>query len=281
MRGFSARKMAPAWRPSRQLAARGGAWLGLLAVGLVGTSVLAQDEYWEEVAGLQVLRSDASLPLARVFDSPDYLHQLIVTEASGPAFVLDLKAQSVSSLDPEAIAWSEEDLPAPDLAQALELGLFLNDAGILSFQGATEGYVIQPEPPLVGELSAEKLMASKPDYAHAAEKYTPDAKVIAALSKVQSPTVIKVFFGTWCSYCKHYLPQLMKTVEASHNPAFHIEFIGVSEDQSEPADLLGKYDVSLTPTFVVLQNGEELGRFEEEPLVSVEADLARILKVGS
>ena len=257
------------------------ALLTLLGIAGPGQDASAQGEVWEEVAGLQVVMADASLPLARVFDSPDYLHQLVVPEDGGGAFVLDLKAQSVSSLPGEAISWSEDDLPVPDLAQASELGLFLNDEGILSFQGETGSYIVRPEPPLVGEITAEKLMASKPDYVHAAAKYVPGEKEIVALGKVKTPTVVKVFFGTWCSYCKHYLPQLMKTVQAANNPAIRIEYIGVSEDQSEPAELLGKYDVSLTPTFLVLQNGTELGRFEEEPLVSVEADLAHILKVGS
>ena len=248
------------------------------ALGLVAVqgSALAQD-VWEEVAGLQVVHADATLPLARIFDSPDYRHQLIVTDDGG--FVLDLKSKSVSALPADAIVWNEEDLPAPDMAQADELGLFLNEEGILSFEGDDGTYVVQPEPPLVGEISADKLRAAKPDYVHAASKYQPEAAMVAAISGVKTPTTIKVFFGTWCSYCKHWLPPLMKTVEAAKNPAIQLEFVGMSEDQSEPADLLGQYDVSLTPTFVILQNGEEVGRFEEEPLVSVEADLARYLGV--
>ncbi|MEZ4649201.1 MAG: thioredoxin family protein [Candidatus Eisenbacteria bacterium] len=260
-------------RRSGALAGVLGAALGLVAIG---GPALAQDA-WEEVAGLQVVHADATLPLARIFDSPDFRHQLIVTDAGG--FVLDLKSKSVSALPVDAITWDDQDLPAPDMTMAEELGLFLNEEGILSFQGDDGTYVVQPEPPLVGEISADKLRAAKPDYVHAASKYEPNKAMIAAISGVKTPTTIKVFFGTWCSYCKHWLPPLMKTVEAAKNPAIQLEFVGMSEDQSEPADLLGQYDVSLTPTFVILQNGEEVGRFEEEPLVSVEADLARYLGV--
>lgn len=252
----------------------------LLAPALTGNpSAATTGESWEEVAGLQVLHAEENLSLARIFDSPDFLHQLVVPGAGEEAFVLDLKARSVAALPIAAITWTEDSLPVPDLAQAVDLGAFHNDEGIVSFDGDGGLYTIQPEPPLVGPISMEKFRAAKPDYVHAAAKYAPDAASVEALTKVKSPTRIVVFFGTWCSYCKKWLPHLMKTVEAAQNPALQLEFVGMSEDQSEPADLLREHDISLTPSFVVLQGGKELGRFEEEPLLSVEADLARILKV--
>lgn len=249
----------------------------VLILALVGAAPVARADGWSEVAGLQVARADATLPLARIFDSPDFRHQLVVLNEESPALVLDLKAQSVSSLAASAIAWTDGDLPVPDLGQAVEVGTFLNDDGILGFELAEESYLVRPEPPLVGVITLEKLRAAKPDYVHAAQKFVPDESAVAAIAKVRTPTVVRVFFGTWCSYCKHWLPHLMKTVESAKNPAFTIELVGMSEDQSEPADLLRAHDISLTPTFVVLQGDEELGRIEEEPLVSIEADLARIL----
>ncbi len=249
------------------------------ATALSSTAVLAEDgESWEEVAGLQLVLNDEVDGLARVFDSPDYQHQLVVPSGEVPAFVLALKAQTVAQLPAESIAWTESDMPIPSTGDAADLGMFFNDDGILSFDADAGHYVVQPEPPLVGTIAADVLAKHKPDYVHAAGKYKPDAESVAVLKAVKNPTTIKVFFGTWCSYCKHYLPHLMKAVEASGSDKFTIEYVGVSEDQSEPADLLGKHDVSLTPTFVVLQGGKELGRFEEEPIVSVEADLAHMLK---
>jgi hypothetical protein len=45
-------------------------------------------------------------------------------------------------------------------------------------------------------------------------------------------------------------------------------------------DLLKAYKVHITPTFVVLSGGEEIGRIERKPRVSLERDLADLLRVS-
>jgi thiol-disulfide isomerase/thioredoxin len=147
----------------------------------------------------------------------------------------------------------------------------------MSFDGVADSYQVQPEPPLVGDISYEKLCSAKPDYVFASKSYAPDPKSIAALRKVATDTQIELYFGSWCSHCKHWVPRLMKVFDETGNPHLRVNVHAMSEDQSEPAESIRKHDVSKTPTFVVVQNGAELGRIEEEPLVSIEADLVRIL----
>jgi thiol-disulfide isomerase/thioredoxin len=130
---------------------------------------------------------------------------------------------------------------------------------------------------MVGPVTPEALRRDKPEYFHAASKYVPAAADVKVLQAVTGETKIVVFFGTWCLICKHYLPHLLKTVEAAANPRITLEYVGVTEDHREPADLLKRYGVNATPTFVVLQGGKEIGRITEEPDDSVEADLAAIL----
>lgn len=236
--------------------------------------VVEEAEGWEETAGLQLVVDGEIDPGARIFDAPDFQHTLVVPTA-GSSYLLALKAQEVLAFGSEGVAWTAARLPVPDPAFAENVGMFFNDAGLLQFDTDTASYIVQPEPPLVGAMTLLKLREAKADYAILADEFAPDAGVLAKLAASPGAEV-KVFFGTWCSYCKHWLPPFMKTM-AEAGDKFSAEYYGVSEDMSEPADELSRYDISTTPTFVVFQDGKEIGRIEEEPLESMEADLLHIL----
>lgn len=232
---------------------------------------------WEESAGLRCVVSDSMDPGARIFDSPDYQQSLVVPSAGDHAFLLALRSQTVRSMPKSSLQWDSAGRPAPNPADGEDAGGFLSQEGSMLFTAGDETYAIEPEPPLVGELTLEKLRAAKPDYVYAAERYTPDAKAIAALKGVTQDTQFVVFFGSWCSHCKHWMPGFLKTVEAAANPHVSVAIYGMNEDQTEPAAAMRKYGTSRTPTFIVLRAGKELGRIEEEPTGTVEGDLAQIL----
>lgn len=277
----------PRFRACRSIRAWPGRVASALLLGslaLPGTMLAAgqtepEGPVWEEAIGLQVTAGDSIVAEARIFDSPDYQSQLVVGP-DGSGWVLSLVDQGVAVLPAEAISWTEDELPIPDPSASSDGGLFQNDDGILTFAAGDGTWSVRPEPPLIGAVSVEKLRRAKPEYFHAARKYRPDATTVAALRTVERETEISVFFGTWCLYCKKYLPRLLKTIEEAGNPRLHLSFYGVNEDQTEPADALRRLGVSATPTFLILQDGREVGRIEEEPDVSVESDLAYILGVG-
>jgi thioredoxin 1 len=233
---------------------------------------------WDEAAGLQVMSEEALDPAARIFDSPDYKQQLLVPGEGGDAYLFDLKAKTYSVIPAASLSWTPDDLPVPpDPATAAPGGGYGTDGGVVSFKAGGKAWMIQPEPPLVGKVSLQQLREDKPDYVHAAARYHPDPAAIKVLQGVANDTQIVVFFGTWCTYCKHWLPRLLKTLETVNNPKITPEFVGLSEDQKEPADAIRQYGVTQTPTFIVLQGGKELGRIEENPKATVEGDLASIL----
>ncbi len=249
------------------------------AIDAKGAAVKPAGEPWDEAAGLQVLADDAVDAKARIFDSPDYQTQLIVPGTGESAFVLGLKTQTLRLLPGKSIFWTAEDKPVPNLADAVSSGPFMKQGDVVSFTANDASWQVQPEPPLVGPVSLEKLEEAKPDYVYAASRYTPDAASVQALRKLGTDTQVVIFFGTWCTYCKHWLPRFLKTLETVNNPKLTAEFYGMSEDQVEPRDAISKYRVTATPTFIVLQGGKEVGRVQEEPQESMEADLARILKL--
>lgn len=249
-------------------------WLG---AGVVPVAAEDAPEPWTEAAGLQVIIADQIDGSTRLFDSPDYQHTLVIPEESEAAYVLELKSQSLHQIPMDAIAWTKAGLPIPDLTRSEAIGMFMNLEGDLSFDHGDQIIHVVPEPPLVGQITEAKLRESKPDYAHAALKYAPEAAALATLRKMPPNVEVKVFFGTWCSYCKHWVPHFLRLRDELAATKWTAEYYGMSEDQSEPGDVLGKYDISKTPTFVVLRDGKEVGRIEEEPIISMEADLVRIL----
>lgn len=266
--------------------ARGRSWAVLAAVLLsslgVAFAVGAADtagsaKVWEEAAGLQAVTADTVDAAARIFDSPDYQRQLLVPGKGDHVFVLNLKDQSIGTLPRTAVTWSEQEQAVVDLSAEEFGGAFASEDGMVTFQTAGGGWTIRPEPPLIGAVSLEKLRAAKPDYVYAAGRYRPDPASVQGLKGV-GETKVAVFFGTWCTFCKHYLPAFLKTLEETGNPKITVEFFGMSEDLTEPADAIKKYGVTQTPSFVFLQEGKEVGRIEEEPDVSIEADMVAILK---
>lgn len=257
-----------------------GPLAALLLFALSPTPGHAHDEAegWEQTAGVQLMVGDVLDVGGAVFDSPDYQHTLVIPSNEKTAYLLALKTQTVSVIPLDAISWDDEHRPIPNLDLAEDLGLLVHDDGVMMFDGTDSAFRVQPAPPLVGDMSYAELRDAKPDYVHAAKNYTPDAMAVAALSKVETDTQIELFFGSWCSHCQHWVPRLMRVLDDAKNPHITVNVHAMSEDQSQPEDSIRKYNASKTPTIVVVQNGNELGRIEEEPLVSMEADLVRILK---
>lgn len=234
---------------------------------------------WEESAGLRCVVTDTLDVGACLFDSPDYQQTLVIPSRGTDAYVLSLRAQTVRSLPKSSLKWDPAGNPFPDVTVGVDQGGFLKQDGSMVFVTDHQTIQVQPEPPLVGVLTLETLKSAKPDYVYAAARYTPDPAAIAVFQKVDQPTRIVVFFGSWCSHCKHWMPKLIQSYDQAKNPNLTLEIYGVDEEQSEPADALKSFGVSETPTFIVMRGGKELGRIEEAPEgSSLESDLARFLR---
>ncbi len=65
--------------------------------------------------------------------------------------------------------------------------------------------------------------------------------------------------------------------EVAH-PNIKVTYIGVDRSKKDPQGLAAKYEFTRIPTFIVLQQGKEIGRIVERPTVSLEKDLAEIVK---
>jgi len=231
---------------------------------------------WSEAAGWDLFKAGVEDAEARVFQSPDFQKYLLVPSGTAEAIVLGLKSKDVTVLPRTQLVLTADEARISGALPAAA-GTFTRTGSELGFSAAGGAWKLAPEPPLIGEISKADLLNKKKDYVALARAYKPKNAAISLIKNVRQPIEIIVFFGTWCSYCKHYLPGFMKSIDVAANPSITVRYVGVSEDMSEPEALLNANAVTKTPTFIVLSGGQEMGRILEKPKDTIEEDLALIL----
>ncbi|MDN5370667.1 MAG: hypothetical protein PWP74_1975 [Shewanella sp.] len=135
----------------------------------------------------------------------------------------------------------------------------------------------QQEVILTGVIDGKKLVTELPPFESGYQSYEVDTAAIAPLKAVSKPTQIVVIIGTWCPDCHRETPRFIKIMEAVNNPNISVKFIGVDRKKHDPKGLAAKYEFKRIPTFMVIQDGKEIGRIVERPTESLEKDLAKIL----
>lgn len=234
---------------------------------------------WKEATGYDLAVGGQDDPLVRVFQSPDFQQLLVFPSTGELAWLFNLKAKTTASVPRAAVSAGAEGATFA-AAGATPVGTFTPQGPDMLFKVAGKDAKVGPEPPIIGQISLETLLAKKKEYVLAAKAYTPNGAALSLLKTAQRPVEIVVFFGTWCSFCKHWLPRLIRTLQDANNPNLKVTFYGMDEDFSQPEAELNKYGIRKTPTVVVMSGGNELGRITEEPTKSMEQDLALILFSG-
>jgi thiol-disulfide isomerase/thioredoxin len=88
---------------------------------------------------------------------------------------------------------------------------------------------------------------------------------------------VTIFFGPWCSDSKKEVPLFLKVADAAGMADSTIRFYALDRTKKSPDGLAEKLRIEKVPTFIVMKNGEEVGRIVESPNTSMEADLLTIL----
>lgn len=263
--------------------------IGSAAVSASGAAApagqAAKGPVWNENTGMTLHVTEpapkagvATSTGGEVYDRADYQAMLLLPASGELAYILDLKTQQVAAYAKPTLLDAEGNLRPGTPAAARPVGPFdTSPEGRIRFLEGGRDFIVEAAPPLVGPIDRADLLARYPGYARRAAAYRPDPAMVAKLAAVKLPAKIVVFFGTWCQICRHELPALMATLDAAKNPNFTLALVALDENVVEPKDLISQYRVLTTPTTIVLVDGQELGRIEEEPKVSAEADLAGIL----
>ena len=138
--------------------------------------------------------------------------------------------------------------------------------------------VFAQNPDIVGRTTSEEVREQHPVFDIYTKRYAPNKEAIEYLSSIQDTIRIYVLFGTWCHDSKKQIPAFMKTLELADNPIIGVEYIAVTKQKTDPENLAQRWDLKYTPTFIIYRRNKEYGRIIEEPEISLEEDLARILK---
>ncbi|WP_342343052.1 thioredoxin family protein [Shewanella salipaludis] len=131
---------------------------------------------------------------------------------------------------------------------------------------------------LTGKIPSTQLAGQLPGFDSEYLAYQPDMATLAPLSQLGGAIEIVAIIGTWCPDCHRELPRFIRVLEAIDNPNIRASYIGIDRAKQDPQGLAAAYDFARIPTFIVRQDGEEMGRIVERPEISLERDLAGILR---
>ena len=142
-----------------------------------------------------------------------------------------------------------------------------------------------PEAKLLGMCSTTQLRDAPYGewFDEGFDAYRPNPEVLGSLAELDGKDVqVQIFFGTWCGDSRREIPRMARILKDWGIPEEQQEWVAVDSiaeayKQSPGGEERGK-EVYRVPTFVVREGGEELGRIVEYPVLSLERDLASILK---
>ena len=144
--------------------------------------------------------------------------------------------------------------------------------------GATEQQLLKSEP-FTGVISASQLITEYPLFRSAYEQYQPSSAEIAAVKSLSGKSLI-VLFGTWCHDSEREVPRLLKLLDLSGVELESLSLYGINYNKQEPTNLHQQHHLRYSPTIILLQGEDELGRVVEKPVTSLGEDLARFVTKG-
>jgi hypothetical protein len=109
------------------------------------------------------------------------------------------------------------------------------------------------------------------------ESYQPVEKYVEKMKKKINLVDITIVVGTWCSDSKIQVGRFFKVLDMAGYNEKRATIIGVSRKKIAFTINIDHLNIERVPTFIVYQNGKELGRIIETPKKSLEKDLAKII----
>lgn len=125
----------------------------------------------------------------------------------------------------------------------------------------------------VGKISSKQLLSDFQDFNKQFLSYNASHQDIELIKNIETPIEIVALFGTWCHDSVREIPRLNKLLQSAKNPNITSSLIAV--DYKKTADI--KYNLKYTPTIIVYQQGNEIGRIIENPKKSIAQDIVAML----
>lgn len=114
---------------------------------------------------------------------------------------------------------------------------------------------------------------TKIDTNYKVKKANPEK--LTALSQVKDSVDILIFFGTWCSDSKKWIPRLLSIKE--NLPVKKYTFVAIDTTKKDEKLWVKQYGVKKVPTMIFLRDNQELGRIVEKPKKGLENNIYKII----
>lgn len=155
---------------------------------------------------------------------------------------------------------------------------------IVSTLSAQQSYKVQFDSlgnkMLLGPIN-EKLLANDSAFMWfftGVNRYQPDSAWVKYISFYRDSFNVVAFVGTWCPATKRMLPEFYRVMMASSYPMSRIKLYGLDHQLHGIGGQEQTYKVTMTPTFIFLHDGKEIGRIGDKVKRSMESDIVYILQ---
>jgi len=232
-----------------------------------------------ESSGAYVLTVDGKAADAEIYESNTPAVLVIAPALPTPVLLRPGKAATVETVALEKVS-RQDDGTVGLLADAelLPLGKFKPAGASVTFAYGGHRVSLDPKPPLIGAHTAAELLAHDPAYARNAAEYRPGPNAVATLRAATAPVTVRVFFGSWCPYCKRHVPNLLALEEELAGSNVTIEYVGLPAPPAAWKDPEAvRLQVTSTPTAIVLVDGKAVGRLVGDDWTAPEVELARLV----
>lgn len=131
--------------------------------------------------------------------------------------------------------------------------------------------------PLTGRVSRGALESHPGWESLRAQDYTPEPRAVAKIRASAAKVEVLAFIGTWCPDSRREVPRLLKLLDQVGVPASKVTMLGLDRSKRDAEGLTERWGLKYVPTFIILEQGRELGRVVEKSQATLEADLVQIL----
>ena len=233
-----------------------------------------------ESSGSYVLAVDGKSVEAEIYENNSVPAVLVVAPALPTAVLLRPgKAATVESVATAKVA-KQSDGTVALLADAelLPLGKFRTVGASVAFTHDGRQVSLDPKPPLLGLHGGSELRGHDPAYERGAADYEVGATSVASLRAAGAPVTVRVFFGSWCQFCKQYVPRLLALEEQLAGSTVAFEYYGLPSPPAAWKDPEAvRLKVGSVPTAIIYINGKAVGRVAGGDWSAPEVEIARVV----
>jgi thiol-disulfide isomerase/thioredoxin len=186
---------------------------------------------------------------------------ILTRELPGPVLVAP-RQREVSSLDSaKVVRRADGSLDVLADASLQPQGSFTVEGSEVRFAVGARQVRLAERPHLLGRQDTRSMLGYSPEYVYRARQYQPSEPMLRALKQVSQPVTVKVYFGSWCPFCKENVPRLLRVAEELEGSKVGFEYYGLptpfgNEPEAKKAGING------VPTAVIYRGGKEIGRLQ-------------------